>query len=123
MNASVLTHNGCITIQSNKTGEHRTFEIKTRDFNGEKKRVISLLAGPNNEADYIPFGFVGSTGVYVWRRHQDSEFFTKIAKLLPVIHLKNIRYEFETKCRVCNRRLTTIESIESGIGAICASRF
>ena len=33
-----------------------------------------------------------------------------------------IEYQFASTCRVCNRKLTTPESIESGIGPICGGR-
>lgn len=57
----LVTHNGRITITSNKTGDHRTFEIKTiKKGPLEGKRTISLLTGPCNTGDYTPFAFVAS---------------------------------------------------------------
>lgn len=121
--ASILSHNGKLTIKNLETGNHRTFQIKTREFpDGSKKRVISMLIGSDNTSDYLPFGFVGRDGVYVWKKHQ-NDFYNKIAKLLPkVMEKENLEVHFETKCRVCNRTLTTIESIQSGVGPKCGGR-
>ena len=45
----VRTHNGTITIHNPKTGDHRTFQIKTQPADAKfapGRRVVSLLTGP-----------------------------------------------------------------------------
>lgn len=120
--ASVLTHNGEITIKNPKTNNHRTFRIKTVK-NGKLagKRILSMLIGSNNEEDYLGIGFVNEDGIYIWNKYKNS-LYEKTANCLLKIEELGLISEFSTKCRVCNRKLTTIESIQSGIGAICAGK-
>lgn len=133
---SIATHNGKITIKS-PTGQHRTFCIKTQkdDANfAPGERIISLLDGPDNENDYKQFGFVKEGGlIVVWRKYRGSvgdngyepSAYERYAKMLMhVEHYERLgaQYMFATSCRRCNRTLTTPESIQSGIGPICAGR-
>lgn len=133
--------NGTYTVQS-PSGAHRTFRIHTQP-DAEKqrerrpdrepfapgKRIISLLTGPNNEADYEGFGFVDDNGIRLWRRFADKDTFQKYAALVwsmgtrgeeSKFHKAGARLLFEGRCLKCNRKLTTPESIRSGIGPICA---
>lgn len=120
--SNILTHNGCITIKNPKTGNHRTFQIKTKEFpDGSLKRVLYILIGPDNTNDYLPIGFVGKTDIYIWKRHQNT-LYEKTAKCLLKIEELGLISRFETKCRVCNRRLTTPESCELGYGPICVNK-
>jgi hypothetical protein len=124
---NLATHNGIITVQSVKTGEHRTFRIRTQPADAKfapGERIISMLIGSDNESDYNPIGFVKDNGrVILWRRHRDS--FRKHAMLLERLDdyetANFIKYNFEGRCRRCNRRLTTPESVETGIGPVCAA--
>lgn len=121
--ASVLSHNGKITIENPKTGNHRTFQIKTvKNGNLKGKRILSLLIGQNNEEDYLSIGFVGTTGIYIWKKYQKS-LYEKTANCLTRIEELGLISHFETKCRVCNRTLTTPESISSGIGPVCSEKY
>lgn len=130
---NLFTHNGCITIQS-PSGEHRTFQIRTQPKDATFKpgtRILALLAGPDNANDYKGFAFVDSPEtsknptVHLWSRYRDNPTFQAYAKLLlyPQHYTqKGMQYHAETVCRVCNRKLTTPESIESGIGPKCSGR-
>lgn len=120
--ASVLTHNGEITLTNPKTGNHRTLKIKTvKNGNLKGKRILSLLIGSDNNHDYLPIGFVGDSGIYVWRKYQNSQY-DKIAQCLLKIEKLGLISQFSTTCRVCNKLLTTPESISSGIGPKCGGR-
>ena len=60
---SIFTHNGRFTVTSTKTGEHRTFRIRTQPDDAKfapKERVITLLIGPDNESSYKGTGTGGS---------------------------------------------------------------
>ena len=118
--ANVLSHNGIITISNPKTGNHRTFRIKTvKSGKLEGKRILSMLIGPNNEQDYLGIGFVGDDGIYIWNKYKNT-MYEKTAKCLLKIEELGLISQFATKCRVCNRKLTRPDSILSGIGSKCA---
>lgn len=124
----VLTHNGVFTVRSTRTGEHRTFRVRTQPDDSSfapGKRVLSLLVGPDNGNDYKGFAFVDENGVYVWGSKRTDQYL-KLAKMLEKLaeHSAAGRVEVfaSTRCRVCNRTLTTPQSVESGIGPVCEGR-
>lgn len=124
---SILTHNGIWTVKSLKTGEHRTFLIKTQPKDSTfapGKRVVALLSGSDNTTDYTSFGFVVDGKINVWNKRRGS-IYDSYARMLEQLaaHVANGNVEVlaATTCRVCNHKLTTPESIEAGIGPICAN--
>uniref|UniRef100_A0A6M3J8V2 Uncharacterized protein n=1 Tax=viral metagenome TaxID=1070528 RepID=A0A6M3J8V2_9ZZZZ len=147
-------HNGTYTIES-PAGGHRTFRISTERFGGaagtpvEVKRVLSLLVGPENTADYLGFGFVDDAGIRIWKRYRsdgpgfrlfsvharttcrewtDHEKFAWMTWDLAVrgsdgeLSSRGYRLLLLGTCVRCNRPLTTPESIDAGIGPVCAGR-
>lgn len=125
---SISTHNGYITFQSIATGSHRTIRVHTQADDAKffpGRRLVSLLVGADNETDYQSFGVVDDAGrVHLWRKHQNSDFFKWIARALesPEFASRSALINFDGRCRVCNRTLTTPESVASGIGPKCAAR-
>lgn len=128
MIATIFTHNGKFTVKSIKTGDHRTFRIRTQPANSKfapGERVIALLTGSDNTSDYQPFGFVTDTDIHLFRNKRTETFLAYRKMLLKLgVHEAEGRVEVlaETTCRKCNRTLTTPESITSGIGPTCARR-
>jgi hypothetical protein len=127
MSWSILTHNGTITAKNRERGTHRTFQVRKqhKDANfmpGE--RLVGLLTGPNNNADFRSFGFVDRDRVVLWKKHLDDPFFKWTAAFLldPQAYADKVELLIEGRCRRCNRKLTTPESIESGIGPVCGGR-
>lgn len=125
---SLLTHNGKFTVKSLRTGEHWTFQVRTQPDDADfapGKRVLSLLTGPDNTNDYKGFAFVEEGGVKLWSRC-DTELYRKYAAMLEKLHEHAAEGRAEVfvscSCRVCNRTLTTPESVQSGIGPVCAGR-
>lgn len=129
--------NGRYTIKNRDTGEHRTMEIKTQAQDAKfaaGQRILSLLTGPNNEADYTGFAFVNEGGIQVWKSKRAPagpktqwEWYAEILWSLALdggFSRFADRYEFlmEGRCVRCNRVLTEPESIKTGIGPICAGR-
>lgn len=122
---NVRTHNGTLTIKSRATGEHRTVDIRTCKYkDGSLHRVVSLLVGANNETDYQGFGECHATGARVWTRHANSKTYCWLTKALnhPERYLDQVEFLFEARCRICDRKLTTPESVRTGIGPTCAGR-
>jgi hypothetical protein len=127
-----ITHNGTYTIESPKGG-HKTFRIKTAKNGGLKgKRILSLLVGPDNTADYNGFATLddNATAFRVWRKFENGDM-PFYAFMLAEMILKGDESRYvargyrllqSTVCRVCNRKLTTPESVKSGIGPDCAGR-
>lgn len=130
-----MKFNGTYTIVNLKTGEYRTFRVKTQPKDSKfapGKRIVALLRGPDNERSYEPFGFVNDDGIRVFKSKQALKW-TKwqwFAMMLWDLATNGVRLkgwgEYELKiakrCRICNRKLTTPESIDSGIGPICAAK-
>lgn len=120
MTASILSHNGILTLTNPATGNHRTFRIKTvKTGKLAGKRILSMLIGPNNEEDYLGIGFVDDYGIQIWKKHRNTVY-EKTAKCLLKIEELGLISQFATKCRVCDRKLTRPDSILSGIGSKCA---
>lgn len=120
---NILTHNGVFTVKNPLTGEHRTYKIRTQkpDANfAPGKRVVSMLTGSDNTHDYTGFGFVLDTGIQVWKKQAHMAAHAKMLENLAE-HARTGKVEVfaATRCRVCNRTLTTPESVASGIGPIC----
>lgn len=118
----IKTHNGIITVKNPKTGNHRTFQIKTaKGGNLAGKRIVSLLIGPDNTQDYKALGFVSDRGVVTWGRYVGTDY-QRTIEVLNHLDRLNLEVYFETCCRRCNRPLTTPESVTSGIGPECAKK-
>ena len=138
--------NGIYTIQ-NQAGGHRTFSIRTQPTDARfatGARIAALLKGPDNEQDYQGFAFVAEPGapLRVWNKKRGSpgqpsvfEHYARLLALVDVpdgaeedrrttIRLGERAYQVlcSVRCLVCNRRLTTPESIRAGIGPICSRR-
>lgn len=124
--------NAVITIQNRETQEYRTFRISTAK-KMDNKQIISILAGPDNEYDYQGFGFISDTGINVWKKYkQDTDATKWLYYAMLIESLLNIRQntikadkytmQLSKRCMVCNRPLTTPESLERGIGPECASK-
>jgi hypothetical protein len=134
---NLAKHDGTITLVSPRTGEHRTFRVRTvRDGNLEGKRIVELLAGPDNGDDYQGFGFIADgTGlllagtVIVWKRYRgdgcEKTLHERFADLLnrPVYwSSRGVEYLISLKCRRCGRDLTHPTSLADGLGPICREK-
>ena len=114
---TVIFENGHKTIRVAHQDEFDTFM--------PGKVILGYLAGPDNGRDYTSFGHVRDDGsVSIWKKHQGNETLREAVKVLlgdPKAASK--AYARESKhCGVCNRELTNPESIEAGIGPVCAER-
>lgn len=132
----VLAGNATLTVQTPDTG-HRTYRVRHKEADGSFPETwfVSLLTGPDNEADYTylgkldPYtGQVVPTGKSKWRE-KDAPYPVRLlnrilARVWTGDHAAFNRYGFylthSGKCGRCGRTLTVPASIESGIGPECA---
>ena len=134
--------NGTYTITNVATGVYRTLQVKTQKPDAKfaaGNRIAALLTGSDNETSYTGFGFVGENSVSIWRKRQTPAY-KYFAHILPkaaqsLVGTEGIevegtftaagrdyRVQLSKRCLMCNRKLTTPESIERGIGPDCAKR-
>ena len=137
----LATHNGLFTVRSTRTGEHRTFRVRTQPADARfapGRRVLALLSGPENETSYTGFAFLETYGdplqpevrVHVWGKRRGPpgapsayETLARFLERLPgFIAQGKAALNYAGACRVCNRTLTTPESVRDGIGPVCAGR-
>jgi hypothetical protein len=87
-------------------------------------QVISYLAGPDNSSDYKSFAFLTGSRIGIWKSFRQSADLIKAANMLVVDPMTHARaYVLRSKkCFVCDRPLTTPQSIKAGIGPICAEK-
>jgi hypothetical protein len=117
--------NGFYTL-SFPDGSHKTFRVRTDRagiFAG--KRTLAVLIGPQNTDEYEPIAFLQEEGFHVWRRYRGSKLLDYAAILWDMMKDKKLDgYEVRVskRCLICNRVLTTPESVDAGIGPECASR-
>jgi hypothetical protein len=124
--------NGRFTIES-ASGQHRTFQIRTQKPDAEfapGKRVLSLLVGPENTANYKGFAFVDEEGIHVWAsKAKQSDVYETYAEQLWSLALDGAfslwadvgyRIMMAGRCFRCGRPLTVPQSIRDGIGPVCA---
>jgi len=124
----VRIYNGTYTINS-PTGVYRTFKIRTvgkRSKMKEGTRIISIKEGHG----YVGFGFVNEKNIFVWNKMKDS-FHTACADMIVDFSenpsgnkwvARGVEFLLSKRCKVCNKKLTTPESVESGIGPVCGRR-
>lgn len=124
----VLAGNATVTIRSSKTGTRFTYKIQKAD-NGNRW-FVKLLQGPDNTVDYGYIGMITDTGKFTrTRATKMSSEANSFKAWLWTWNRVNVGQDFdaleiwhEGTCGRCNRKLTTPESIEAGIGPICATR-
>lgn len=94
---------------------HLTLRLRTQKGDAEfmpGRMIVSLLVGPNNEADYMRVGHVLSGGVKVWSKHRNN---AKLDEALLVLcgdpRAAQAAYaEASRCCAKCGRTLTHPDS-------------
>ena len=124
--------NGTYRVKNSKTGEHRTFLVKTQPPESNfapGKRVVAVVDG-----NYDPFAFLSKNTITVWRRKKSNsdkkteyEYYALMITGLILQGTESKWYERgyrisldEKNCVKCNRKLTSEDSQKRGIGPICA---
>ncbi len=128
-----LTAGHAIFTVSNPLGEYFTYRVSAPNDQNELHPIwfVSVLTGPNNTEDYTYLGLLRDNGnVHTTAKSK----FAKDSKPVKVAQWairqvwegKSLPSGYDVKhigkCGRCGRPLTTPESIDSGIGPVCAGR-
>ncbi len=126
----ILAGNAIFTVINNKTGNRFTYKVSLAMNNRASypPHFVKVLVGPDNGADYQFIGTIFNSLTFrhgrksrisetapsvmvftwFWKRLMDG----KMPDCVEVWH--------EGRCGACGRALTVPESIERGLGPICA---
>ena len=123
--------NGTVTLVNKETSTHTTIKIHTvRKGNLQGKRLMSQLVGTDNEHSYQGFAFINDNDtVNIWRS-KSTDKRIKIAEIIRSLMVEGdasryadkVGLKLSKRCMRCNRKLTTPQSIEDGIGPECIKK-
>ena len=126
----ILAGDAIFTIQSPNGGRF-TYRVERGDDDGRPAIwFVRLLSGPDNTSDYQYLGFIGADLRYRHGRKsrvgEDAPsviaFGWTWERLATGRSIGGVQVYHEGRCGACGRTLTTPESIERGIGPVCAER-
>lgn len=94
---------------------HLTLRLLTQDADAEfmpGRMLVSLLTGPNNEADYLRVGHIAKGSVRIWTNHQNN---AKLREAIMVLvgdprAAQTAYAEVSRRCAKCGRKLTHPDS-------------
>jgi hypothetical protein len=120
---------GYYTVVGPKGG-HRTLRLQTieDDKGNVVKQWLSYLNGSDNTGDYLSIGTIFGNEVKLFRKNEGKyQDIVAAAKFLirntDKIDECGRQYAIRSgKCYLCNRLLTTPESVARGLGPICAAK-
>ena len=125
---------GTFTILNTHSGCRYTFKVSTpADAEGDYPRFVAVLTGSDNTSDYQYLGqFRVRDWKLVWSHGRKSSIKTTAKSALSDAWFFNalnadalpsfLEVIHEGTCCRCGRKLTTPESIEAGIGPVCATK-
>jgi len=127
--------NGTFTVTSylKSNGKHRTFKISTmrnEDHFLHGQRVLYLMTGSDNNSSYRRFGTVTDDGIRIFTKCSTPENKAYADLLWSMLtEGDNSKYvalgytiSASLNCIMCNKKLTTPESLARGIGPVCDGR-
>jgi len=128
----MLAGKATITLESLKTKKRFTYSIRASDDG--KCFFVSLLAGPDNEADYRYLGRITGTTVFWPGRKipkpgdvsRDAPSMKAFEWTLAQLHKgrlpETLAIWHEGRCGRCHRKLTVPSSVKQGFGPECVGR-
>lgn len=124
----MLAGNARVTLVSEKTGARFTYRVRQPEPG--VPHFVSLLSGPDNDADFQFLGTIFIDGIYCHSRKSRIGTDAPSARAFAYAwgHLSRgqlppaCEIYHEGRCGRCGRALTVPESIESGLGPVCAAR-
>lgn len=126
----VLAGNSLFTIANMGTGKHFTFQVQAPKEQRDPKdpvHFVKVLSGPDNRQDYELVGMLFSGAKYVhWKKsHMGKDcpseiaFVWLVSKLLDGDLPKEVQIFHHGYCGRCGALLTTVESLQRGLGPKC----
>jgi len=131
----IFAGNATITLVSGRTGKRYTYKVaKAKD--SETMFFLSAMTGPDNTSDFEYLGFIkrpygssqrGQSLLLAGKKGKPTDVrFKGFAYVLDAAYWGDMPADaivyHEGKCCRCGRKLTTPESISSGIGPECAKK-
>ena len=131
----VLAGHSTLTLENPESGGRFTFRVdapKEIDGNGVKRRnfkdpirFVSVLIGPDNTSNFRYIGFVRNDDFRAGGKGNSSApsfmafdwFWKRVAR--GIDYAPVLPYH-DGRCGRCGRKLTVPQSIEAGIGPVCA---
>ena len=124
------------TLVNHSSGNRYTLRFRRPEQGGDDRPIwVHVLAGPDNEHDYKFLGTIWNNreqGMYL---HQGGKSYwpkdDTVAQVVQwLLYKLNLRQELPESvefmhsgtCGRCGRKLTTPESIQTGLGPVCAER-
>jgi hypothetical protein len=123
-----LAGKATLTVCNPATEKHFTYLIKLakkQNKNDADLFFVGILSGPDNWSDYSYLGIVRDGVFRSTRKSHISESaasFRAFQWLTTHWEDERVQVYHEGVCGMCGRKLTVPESIESGIGPICAAK-
>lgn len=121
---STFTFKSTFTLRSKKTGIRFTYRVTEKDEGAIY--FVALLNGSDNENDYTYLGFYRGSNYEHGRKSRitsdapSAKAFEFFARCLSKGELHPaLEFYHEGRCGRCSRKLTTPESVLTGIGPEC----
>jgi hypothetical protein len=128
----VLGGKATFTIENTRTGGRFTYRVKLAPEQGNgaagtRLWFVSVLTGPQNTTDYSYIGTIAGHGFYHGKKSRiTSDAPSVVAFAWFWQHINRLPEALKVwhsgTCSRCGRELTTPESVETGIGPVCAGR-
>lgn len=128
----LLAGDAHVTFQNRKTGTRFTYRVRSVEDRQERgpTHFVDVLTGPDNGGSYDYLGCLYADRAYRrGRKSRISEdapsavaFAWVWARLTAGRMHPQLAIFHEGRCGACGRRLTTPESIMTGLGPVCAGR-
>lgn len=124
----ILGGNAYFTLRSKKTGTRFTYHANAPENDGGI-RFLAVLTGPENESDYVYFGYIRGAIFHHGRKSTITADAPSVAAfrwawghldrgMLPAA----LEIWHDGRCGMCGRKLTVPESVASGFGPECIQR-
>lgn len=117
------------TVVNDDSGQRFTYRL-TQCEDKPELTFVGVLTGSNNTSDYTYIGTIWNGGSFKHGRKSrisadatSVKAFAWVLRKLSANQLPpQVRIHHEGRCCCCGRKLTTPQSIETGIGPVCANR-
>jgi len=128
--AFMLAGDAHVTFQSRRTSARFTYRVRAKDGAERPLHFVSVLTGPDNGGSYEYLGTIFDGRRYSHSRKSRIASDAPSAVAFEWVWARLERGEMhpelgvwhEGRCGRCGRRLTTPESVASGLGPVCEKK-